>query len=123
MLSFWVGPNDFMAEFLQVLKYRGRHCCQCLLHWTLVHGAEGTDCSKLISVMFMSDDQIFLYRIPADRIKARDSTHPPRPKKTLNFCIPPLICTIVLATVNQHPPVHHPLDAHYFSVVDESQLS
>jgi hypothetical protein len=27
------------------------------------------------------------------------------------------------ATVNQHPPVHHPLDAHYYSVVDELQLS
>jgi hypothetical protein len=25
--------------------------------------------------------------------------------------------------VNQHPPVHHPLDAHYYSVVDEPQLS
>ncbi len=28
------------------------------------------------------------------------------------------------ATVNQlHPPVHHPLDAGYYSVVDEPQLS
>jgi hypothetical protein len=27
------------------------------------------------------------------------------------------------ATVNQHPPVHHPLDASYYSVVDEPQLS
>jgi hypothetical protein len=27
------------------------------------------------------------------------------------------------ATVNQHPPVHHPLDAQYYSVVDEPQLS
>jgi hypothetical protein len=24
----------------------------------------------------------------------------------------------VLASVNQHPPVHHPLDAYYDSVVD-----
>jgi hypothetical protein len=24
--------------------------------------------------------------------------------------------------VNKHPPVHHPLDVHYSSVVDESQL-
>jgi hypothetical protein len=28
-----------------------------------------------------------------------------------------------LATVNQHPPAHHPLDAHYHSVVDEPYLS
>jgi hypothetical protein len=27
------------------------------------------------------------------------------------------------ATVNQHPPVHHPLDVRYYSVVDEPQLS
>jgi len=27
------------------------------------------------------------------------------------------------ATMNQHPPVHHPLDARYYSVVDEPQLS
>jgi hypothetical protein len=27
------------------------------------------------------------------------------------------------ATVNQHPPVHHPLDVHYYSVVYEPQLS
>jgi hypothetical protein len=27
------------------------------------------------------------------------------------------------ATVNQHPPMYHPLDAHYYSVVDELQLS
>jgi hypothetical protein len=27
------------------------------------------------------------------------------------------------ATVNKHPPVHHPLDARYYSVVDEPQLS
>jgi hypothetical protein len=26
------------------------------------------------------------------------------------------------ATMNQHPPAHHPLDARYFSVVDETQL-
>jgi hypothetical protein len=27
-------------------------------------------------------------------------------------------------TVNQHPPMHHhPLDAHYYSVVDEPQLN
>jgi hypothetical protein len=25
--------------------------------------------------------------------------------------------------VNQHPPVHHPLDASYFSVMDEPQMS
>jgi hypothetical protein len=92
------------------------------LHWTLVQGAEGTDSSKLISVIFMSYDQIF-YRIPADRIEARHST-PSKKTKKLNFFIPPLICPIVLATVNQHPPVHHhQLDAHYYSVVDESQLS
>jgi hypothetical protein len=27
------------------------------------------------------------------------------------------------ATMNQHPPPHHPLDAHYYSIVDEPQLS
>jgi hypothetical protein len=27
------------------------------------------------------------------------------------------------ATLNQHPPAHHPLDAPYYSVVDEPQLS
>jgi hypothetical protein len=27
------------------------------------------------------------------------------------------------ATVSQHPPVHHPLDARYYSVVHEPQLS
>jgi hypothetical protein len=27
------------------------------------------------------------------------------------------------ATLNQHPPVHHPLDARYYSVMDEPQLS
>jgi hypothetical protein len=27
------------------------------------------------------------------------------------------------ATMNQHPPVHHPLDASCYSVVDEPQLS
>jgi len=27
------------------------------------------------------------------------------------------------ATENQHPPAHHPLDARYYSVVDEPQLS
>jgi hypothetical protein len=27
------------------------------------------------------------------------------------------------AEVNQRPPVHHPLDGHYDSTVDESQLS
>jgi hypothetical protein len=27
------------------------------------------------------------------------------------------------ATMNQHPPVHHPLDTHYYSVVDEPQPS
>jgi hypothetical protein len=27
------------------------------------------------------------------------------------------------ATVNQHPPVHHPLDACYYLVVREPQLS
>jgi hypothetical protein len=26
-------------------------------------------------------------------------------------------------TMNQHPPAHHPLDAPYYSVVDESHLS
>jgi hypothetical protein len=26
------------------------------------------------------------------------------------------------ATVNQHPPAHHPLDACYYSVVDEPQM-
>ncbi len=26
------------------------------------------------------------------------------------------------ATMNQHLPAHHPLDAHYYSVVDEPQL-
>jgi hypothetical protein len=25
--------------------------------------------------------------------------------------------------MNQHPPTHHPLDAHYYLVVDEPQLS
>jgi hypothetical protein len=25
------------------------------------------------------------------------------------------------AQVNQHPPAHHPVDAHYYSVVDEPQ--
>jgi len=29
----------------------------------------------------------------------------------------------LMATVNQHPPVHHPLDACYDSVVDDPQLS
>ncbi len=28
-----------------------------------------------------------------------------------------------LATVNQHPPVHHPMDEGYDSIVDEPQLS
>jgi len=28
-----------------------------------------------------------------------------------------------LATLNQHPPEHHPLDACYYSVVDKPQLS
>jgi hypothetical protein len=28
-----------------------------------------------------------------------------------------------MATFNQHPPSHLPLDAHYSSVVDEPQLS
>jgi hypothetical protein len=28
-----------------------------------------------------------------------------------------------LATLNQHPPEHHPLDACHYSVVDEPQLS
>jgi hypothetical protein len=27
------------------------------------------------------------------------------------------------ATVNQHPPAHHPLDACYYSVMDEPQMS
>jgi hypothetical protein len=27
------------------------------------------------------------------------------------------------ATFNQHPQAHHPLDAYYYSVVDEPQLS
>jgi hypothetical protein len=27
------------------------------------------------------------------------------------------------ARVNRHPPAHHPLDAQYDSVVDESQVS
>jgi len=30
---------------------------------------------------------------------------------------------MITATVNQHPPVHHPLDARYYSVMDEPQLS
>jgi len=30
---------------------------------------------------------------------------------------------IYAATVNQHPPVHHPLDACYDSVMDDPQLS
>jgi len=25
--------------------------------------------------------------------------------------------------MNQHPPTHHPLDAHYYFVVDEPQLN
>jgi hypothetical protein len=29
----------------------------------------------------------------------------------------------LLAKLNQHPPAHQPLDAHYESVVDEPQLS
>jgi hypothetical protein len=30
----------------------------------------------------------------------------------------------IRATLNQHPPVHHhPLDACYYSVMDETQLS
>jgi hypothetical protein len=29
----------------------------------------------------------------------------------------------MLATTNQHPWAHHPLDACYYSVVDELQLS
>jgi hypothetical protein len=35
------------------------------------------------------------------------------------------LCRIshISATVNQHPSVHHPLDACYYSVVDEPQLS
>jgi len=31
--------------------------------------------------------------------------------------------TYCWATVSQHPPVHHPLDACYDSVVDDRQLS
>jgi hypothetical protein len=27
------------------------------------------------------------------------------------------------ATVNQHPPAHHPLDSCYYSVMDEPQMS
>jgi hypothetical protein len=33
------------------------------------------------------------------------------------------ITYFLMGTVNQHPPVHHPLDARYYSVVDEPQLS
>ncbi len=33
------------------------------------------------------------------------------------------VCVYVIsATLNQHPPAHHPLDVHYYSVVDEPQL-
>jgi hypothetical protein len=31
--------------------------------------------------------------------------------------------TLVYPKVNRHPPVHHPLDACYDSVVDDPQLS
>jgi hypothetical protein len=27
------------------------------------------------------------------------------------------------ATTNKHPSAHHPLDAHYYSIVDEPQIS
>jgi hypothetical protein len=30
---------------------------------------------------------------------------------------------IVMVTGNQHTPVHHPVDAYYYSVMDEPQLS
>jgi hypothetical protein len=42
------------------------------------------------------------------------------------FTNPQTIClqkNKVTATVNQHPPVHHPQDACYDSVVDDPQLS
>jgi hypothetical protein len=35
----------------------------------------------------------------------------------------PELRSIVGTTVNQHPPTHHPLDACYYSVMDEPQQS
>jgi len=35
----------------------------------------------------------------------------------------PVRTSNIMATVNQHPPADHPLDAFYYSVVDEPQLS
>ncbi len=48
---------------------------------------------------------------------------PPNPKRTCKVpCDYINTSPIHLDTVNQHPPAHHPLDAHYNSVVDEPQL-
>jgi hypothetical protein len=39
------------------------------------------------------------------------------------FCALSMRGMVLWATVNQHPPVHHPLDVCYDSVVDDPQLS
>jgi hypothetical protein len=39
------------------------------------------------------------------------------------MCCITLLESGLLATVNQHPPVHHPPDASYDSVMDDPQLS
>jgi hypothetical protein len=50
-------------------------------------------------------------------------TLPPSPKRTLKVLgVHTNTSLNHLAVVNQHPPLHHPLDAHYHSVVDEPQL-
>jgi hypothetical protein len=48
---------------------------------------------------------------------------PPPPQRTWKvLCVYTNTSLNHLAAVNQHPPPHHPLDAHYDSVVDEPQL-
>jgi hypothetical protein len=34
-----------------------------------------------------------------------------------------IICCLFGARMNKHLPVHHPMDAHYDSFLDETQLS
>jgi hypothetical protein len=63
--------------------------------------------------------------------KRKDAKMDDNRDDNLKFSSHPFLSTLVSqkcnsisgATVNQHPPVHHPLDAHYYSVVDELQLS
>jgi hypothetical protein len=56
-----------------------------------------------------------------------NSSHAGNVGNSSQYCdlikFPYFVDTTERATVNQHPPVHHPLDASYYSVVDEPQLS